>query len=88
MDFIEDFLYVEMMDLETYKTIYDFIDLDNFRYGEYEGNQYVIRKMNHKYVQIEDEVATENTGVPSIEVFRRGHLLQILREYKDRVPRD
>lgn len=33
MDFIEDFLYVEMMDLERYKTIV----LDNVSYGELEG---------------------------------------------------
>jgi hypothetical protein len=47
--------------------------------GEYEGNQYVIRKINNNHIQIEDKVATENTGVPRVEIYRRG----ILENYKD-----
>ncbi|WP_187393448.1 hypothetical protein [Bacillus sp. E214] len=45
--------------------------------------------MNHKYVQIEDEVATDNTGLPSIEVFRRKvSLAYFKRVYQDRVSKD
>ena len=85
MDFIKQFLDSEIMDLETYKTIYDFIALDNFRFGEYEGNQYVIRKINKKHIQIEDEVATKNTGIPCVETHLREELLPILEEYKDTI---
>ncbi|WP_153731430.1 hypothetical protein [Sporosarcina obsidiansis] len=85
MDFIQQFLDSEIMDVETYKTIYDFIALDNFRSGEYEGNQYVIRKINTNHIQIEDEIATENTGIPSVESFRRGQILHILENYKDKL---
>ncbi|MDQ0271273.1 hypothetical protein [Cytobacillus purgationiresistens] len=85
MDFIKQFLDSEIMDLETYKIIYDFIALDNFRFGEYEGNQYVIRKINNNHIQIEDEVATETTGIPRIELYRRGKLLHILENYKDTI---
>lgn len=85
MDFMKQFLESEIMDLETYNTIYDFIALDNFRFGEYEGNQYVIRKINKNHIQIEDEVATENTGTPRVEIFRKGKLLHILRNYKDTI---
>ncbi|MDQ0273378.1 hypothetical protein [Cytobacillus purgationiresistens] len=67
------------------EAIYDFIELDNFRFGEYEGNQYVIRKINNNHIQIEDEVATENTGIPRIELYRRGKLLHILENYKDTI---
>ncbi|WP_155979468.1 hypothetical protein [Sporosarcina ureae] len=55
--FIDD----EIMDIETFKLIYDFVSLDNFRQGEYEGNMFVIRKINTNHIQLEDEVATENT---------------------------
>lgn len=80
-DIIQDFLEVEITE-DTFQIIYDFITLHNFRFGEYEGNQYVIRKMNRKYIQIEDEVATENTRKPEVHVYPIGKLQSLLDSYK------
>lgn len=85
MDFIKQFLDTELIDLETYKTIYNFIALDNFRFGEYEGNQYIIRKINNIHIQIEDEVATKNTGIPRVVSYRRREILHILENYQDSI---
>lgn len=79
--FLKDFLKVEVYE-DTFQTIYDFVTLHNFKYGEYEGNQYVIRKINRKYIQIEDEVATENTGKPEVHVYQAGKLQYVLESYK------
>ncbi|WP_339230694.1 hypothetical protein NSQ77_09885 [Oceanobacillus sp. FSL K6-2867] len=83
MDIIRQFLESEIMDLEIYKVIHDFIALDNFRYGVYEGNQYMIRKVNNNHIQIEDYVAVCNTGVPHVEIYNRGKLLHVLEMYKN-----
>lgn len=50
--------------------------------GEYEGNEYIIRKINRDHIQIENEVGTENTGVPYVESYRRGKFLHLLEQYK------
>ncbi|GAB2535650.1 hypothetical protein [Gracilibacillus alcaliphilus] len=80
-DWLQDFLDSEIMDQATYQTIYDFIALDNFRYGEYEGNQYIIRKINQQHIQIEDEITTAHTGVPVVAVFEQKRLLVLLDRY-------
>ncbi|PIC66145.1 hypothetical protein CSV71_12805 [Sporosarcina sp. P21c] len=76
--FIED----EIMDIETFKLIYDFVALDNFRQGEYEGNMFVIRKINTNYIQLEDEVATANTPKPKVFVYTRKEFLSLLQSHK------
>lgn len=81
MDFLKQFLESEVMDNETYKTIYDFITLPNFRSGEYEGNQYIIRKLDLSYIQIDDSVAFENTGKRQIQGFQANHLSAELEHY-------
>lgn len=47
-----------------------------------------IQKININHIQIQDEAATKNTGVISVETFRRGHLLHILKTYKNKIPND
>ena len=81
MDFLKQFLESEVMDNETYKTIYDFITLPNFRSGEYEGNQYIIRKLDVSYIQIEDEVSFENTGKRHVEGFQAEHIAKEMKTY-------
>ena len=71
----------ELMDEETYKTIYDFITLDNFRSGEYEGNRYLFRKIDRTYIQVEDLVAFENTEKRRIEGFTVLQLKMALETY-------
>ena len=75
----------ELMDEETYKTIYDFITLVNFQSGEYEGNRYLFRKIDRTYIQVEDLVAFENTGKRRIEGFTVLQLKMALETYSNRV---
>lgn len=76
--FIDD----EIMDIETFKLIYDFVALDNFRQGEYEGNMFVIRKINTNHIQLEDEVATKNTSIPIVYTYRKEKFLSLLQSYQ------
>lgn len=76
--FIED----ELMDIETFNLIYDFVALDNFRQGEYEGNMFIIRKINANHIQLEDEVATENTSIPVVYTYTKKKFLSLLRSHK------
>ncbi|WP_392455538.1 hypothetical protein ACF3OH_02005 [Chryseomicrobium aureum] len=81
MNYLEQVFEDELMDAETYKTLYDFITLDNFRSGEYEGNMYVFRKIDRTYIQIEDEVAFENIGKRRLEGFQTKQVARELERY-------
>lgn len=81
MAYLQQVFEDEFMDEETYKTIYDFITLDNFRSGEYEGNRYLFRKIDRTYIQVEDLVAFENTGKRRIEGFTVLQLKMALKTY-------
>lgn len=52
IDGFEQFISSEIPDTKTFNMIYNFVALDNFRYGEYEGNEYVIRKINLNHIQL------------------------------------
>ncbi|MGC5326548.1 hypothetical protein [Brevibacillus sp. SYSU BS000544] len=55
---LEDFLRTEINEY-TFPNIYSFISLENFRNGEYEGNQYLIQKINTQEIQVIDIVSEE-----------------------------
>lgn len=80
-DIFESFIENEIMDSETFHLIYNFVALDNFRQGEYEGNMFVIRKINANHIQLEDEVATENTFIPVVYTYTKGKFLSLLQSY-------
>ena len=46
MDIILKFLQAEISSQELYEEIYKFIDSYHIRNGEFEGNEYVIKKMD------------------------------------------
>ncbi|ARF18659.1 hypothetical protein SporoP17a_16000 [Sporosarcina ureae] len=79
-DFIEN--EIRIMDMDTYYSIYNFIALDNFRKGEYEGNIYVIRKINVDHIQLENEVSTANTPKPKVFVYTKKEFLGLLQSHK------
>ncbi|MEK4715907.1 hypothetical protein [Sporosarcina sp. FSL K6-5500] len=79
------FIDSEIMDIETFNLIYNFVALDNFRQGEYEGNMYVIRKVNVNHVQLEDEVATENTPKPTVHVYTKREFLRLLQLHRPNI---
>ncbi|WP_342514664.1 hypothetical protein MKY34_08035 [Sporosarcina sp. FSL K6-1522] len=81
-DVFEGFIDSEIMDIETYYLIYNFVALDNFRQGEYEGNMYVIRKINANHIQLENEVATENTPKPKVYIYTKKEFLGLLQSHK------
>ncbi|WP_346355164.1 hypothetical protein [Azotosporobacter soli] len=55
---LENFLKTEL-NKETFSTIYRFLEWQNFRCGEYEGNQYLIQKQSVEEVRIIDIVSEE-----------------------------
>lgn len=81
-DIFDSFIDSEVMDLKTFQIIYNFVALDNFRQGEYEGNTFVIRKVNVNHIQLEDEVATENTFKPGVYVYTKKDFLKLLQLHK------
>ncbi|GGB58199.1 hypothetical protein F3157_20275 [Virgibacillus dakarensis] len=81
-DIFDSFIESEIMDTETFHLIYNFVALDNFRHGEYEGNMFVIRKINANHIQLEDEVATENTSTPAVYTYTKGKFLWLLQSRK------
>ncbi|EGO62226.1 hypothetical protein [Acetonema longum] len=81
---LNNFLEIEVNE-ETFLIIYKFLELQNFRNGEYEGNQYLIHKKNIQEVQIVDMVSEEFCNDFSqtrfdITVYE---LLDLMNEMKD-----
>ena len=46
MDMIKDFLYSEMSIEELYKEVIFFINSDEIQKGKFEGNQYILKKID------------------------------------------
>ena len=46
MDMIKDFLYSEMSIEELYKEVIFFINSDEIQKGEFEGNEYIVKKID------------------------------------------
>lgn len=58
-----DFLYrllIDFLNLEihedSFDLIYSFLEVPNFRNGEYEGNQYILKKVNNERILIFDMI--------------------------------
>lgn len=81
-DIFDSFIESEIMDYEAFHLIYNFVEFDNFRQGEYEGNMFVIRKVNTNHIQLEDEVATENTFIPAVYTYTKKKFLSLLRSQR------
>ncbi|MGL5515137.1 MAG: hypothetical protein ACRDBM_18150 [Sporomusa sp.] len=96
-DFIEknnEFLYQVLNDFlrtevnkENFPIIYNFIKLTNFRSGEYEGNQYLIKKITSHEVLIIDIVAEEFKNDFSQTRFKISvnELLQLMDEMRPNI---
>lgn len=83
---LEDFIRTEV-NKETFSIIYNFVQLQNFRSGEYEGNQYLIHKKSIEEVQIIDIVSEEFCNDYSQTRFRItvNELLELMDEMKDNI---
>lgn len=53
-----DFLHLEVTE-DAFNWIYEFLSVKNFRNGEYEGTQYILKKLNQNEIVIVDTVAEE-----------------------------
>lgn len=53
-----DFLHLEVTE-DSFSWIYEFLSVKNFRNGEYEGTQYILKKLNPDKIVIVDTVAQE-----------------------------
>lgn len=57
-DLLIDFLNLEITEY-SFNVVYDFVESLHFRNGEYEGNQYILKKLNTKEVLIYDMIIEE-----------------------------
>lgn len=57
-DLLIDFLNLEITE-DSFDLVYNFVELPHFRNGEYEGNQYILKKVNTKEVLIYDMIIEE-----------------------------
>ena len=80
-DLWQQFLTSECQDHDDFVRIYSFVELENFNYGEYEGNEYTIRKINRRHIQLENHVGTERTNKPEVHSYSKGKFLANMRQY-------
>lgn len=84
-EIVQSFLGVEITDQEFYEGIIDFIDNGNIRCGEYECNEFVIKKMDLLnfivYVEYEIDKKREIHGTFSMSKIT---LLKTIHEYAKR----
>lgn len=83
MDVIQEFLKYEIYPNGMYEDIIHFITSSHIRSGEFEGNEYVIKKMDHSNFLVFSEYSTQNGEreihfATSIYKFQ---LLEIINEY-------
>lgn len=57
-DLLIDFLNLEITE-HSFDVVYNFVRSQHFRKGEYEGNQYILKKVNTKEVLIYDMIIEE-----------------------------
>ena len=80
----QQFLASECQEHEDFIRIYSFVELGNFNYGEYEGNEYTIRKINRSHIQLENHVGTEVTKRPKVHSYSKGKFLSNMRQFYKR----
>ena len=62
MQILEDFLSSETNDYELAELIIKFINCPHIRIGEFEGNEYVVKKIDRNCLQIFSDL-TDNNGI-------------------------
>ncbi|MDT0003985.1 hypothetical protein QJV14_11190 [Listeria cossartiae subsp. cayugensis] len=84
IDTIERFLDDEISSQEMYEAIYDFITSFHIRSGEFEGNRYIIKKMDRINFIIFPEDIYPNTGdreIPYCTSIYKNTLITRINEY-------
>lgn len=82
---IQSFLEDEVSDQEYYDAIIDFIWSDNIRCGEYEGNQFVIQKVDKdNIILFEEYVIDGKREVHNAFSLHKSKLMKYINEYAHR----
>lgn len=83
---IKDFLYSEMSIQELYEEIIFFINLDEIQKGEFEGNQYILRKIDKEnfilFAEYEDKEGKIKDMSGTAQFICKDKLIEIIKKYK------
>jgi hypothetical protein len=81
-EILDSFLETEITDQEYYDAIIRFIYSGNIRCGEYECNQFVIRKMDlSNFIIYEEYVINKKREIHHSFSLSKNKLLQVMNEY-------
>ena len=83
MDIVAKFLQAEINSKEAYEDICSFIESYGIRNGEFEGNEYIIKKMDRDNFIVFPEY-TDNTGereIPFSLSIYKGQLIKEINKY-------
>ena len=82
MDIIKDFLYSEMSIEELYKDI----NSDEIQKGEFEGNQYILKKIDKEnfilYAEYEDKKGVVKDMSGTAQFIHKDKLIEIIEKYR------
>ena len=93
MDMIKDFLYSEMSIEELYKEVIFFINSDEIQKGEFEGNQYILKKNQYilkkidkenfiLYAEYEDKKGVVKDMSGTAQFIHKDKLIEIIEKYR------
>lgn len=76
VDLIERFLDDEISSQELYQSIYDFITSFHIRTGEFEGNYYIIKKMDQgNFIIFPENIYPDHREIPNCIAIYRNDLI-------------
>lgn len=82
MNFTETFLYAEVSYQELYDDIMDFILSPNVLSGEFEGNEFIIMKMDQENYIVYPEYIHQNSRIiPGAMAFYRKQFISLINDY-------
>ena len=82
MDMIKDFLYSEMSIEELYKEVIFFINSDEIQKGEFEGNQYILKKIDKENFILYDKEGVVKDMSGTAQFIHKDKLIEIIEKYR------
>ena len=86
MDMIKDFLYSEMSIEALYKEVIFFINSDEIQKGEFEGNEYILKKIDKEnfilYAEYEDKEGIVKYMSGTARFIYKDKLIEIIEKYR------
>ena len=82
-NWVSDFAFHELSDCKAAKAILDFVLDFDIRCGEYEGNSYVIKKLNREdcIIMLEHQYPNGNIDIPWVTEISKIALKDIIEKY-------